>query len=280
MKSWLTYAVRTIVIAAMAMAAVSCAQSGADMPIVDENQSIDVVFQPTLDGVAAMRVGEAAYIDKLFVEVYMDDYKVGDRLSYDVVGGAIADFSLALIADQRYTILFWAQDKDSSAYDITDFRDIKIDYTANASFEQFEMRDVFCTAISFTVTAQTARQRVSLFRPFALLSVGTKSSNYNSAITGQSCKLELKDIPTSYNLFNGKAGTKADVELTFDIDGRKVADYNDYTLLGVSYLLPAEELNLTVTTTVGANQKQITTVQPALEANKRYNILGESLLPN
>ena len=280
MKSWFTYKVGVVVAAVAALLAVSCTQSDFDMPTIEDGQSIDVTFIPSFDnGARVTRVGDASQIDKLYVEVYFEEYKVGERLAYNVTDGVIENFSISLLNSQRYTIVFWAQSSRCEAYNTDDLANITIDYTKHNSLSEIELRDAFYSAISFTVTPQTARQRVKLYRPFALLAVGTESSNYNNAIPNQSCKIKIENVPTSFNIFSGTSSNSAAIEMNFAVDGSAVPEKDGYTLLGISYLLPFTEQRATITTTVGAEQKQTDITLSELAANKRYSILGSALLP-
>jgi hypothetical protein len=282
MTSWLRH---TLLIGATLLATLfvaSCAQPDVIMPTEpEESEYIDVTICPSFDNGGATRVGKGLSIDKLFVEVYLDDdYKVGERLEYSVQSGVVEKISLQLINEQRYTIVFWAQNSSCNAYDITDLSDIVVDYTRSASFADVDKRDAFYSAISFTVTSQTAQQRVKLYRPFALLTVGTAVTNYNSTVPGQSSALGITNVATHFNAFTGTATTPETQSLSFDIDGTTIEEHSDYVMVGIAYLLPADDksVDCTITTNANGTQSVKSITLPNIVANKHYKLLGTELI--
>lgn len=271
MKSWLKYTLRTAAILLSAtLLTTSCLQSDFDEPLL-AGDTVKVSFNVGVDNDMVTRVvGDGTKIDSLLVAIYRADstFVSAEIDKAEVKNGKISgNLSFELLRNQNYKAVFFAY--NSTGYDVSDdFQTI----TANYSVSNPEQLDAFRGAIDFTAIANTSLS-TTLTRAVALFVVGAKNDNFKSG----DVTLSLPGATTAFRTLTGKTTTeKSDISLTFTPDGSKVDGNGDYTLLAMTYVLPGE-IQPTITTVDGAKQ-----VANAITfaANKRYNLLGNSLFVN
>lgn len=271
MKSWLKYTLRTAAILLTAtLLTTSCLQSDFDEPLL-AGDTVKVSFNVGVDNDMVTRVGEGGSINKLLVAIYKQD---GTFVSADIDDAAVTtdskingDLSFELLRNQNYKAVFFAY--NSTGYTVSsDSQTI----TANYGVSDPELLDAFRGAIEFTATANTSLS-TTLTRAVALFVVGAKNDNFESG----DVTLSLPGAPTAINTLTGATSATSNISLTFTPDGSSKVDGNDaYTLLAMTYVLPGT-IQPTITTVDGAKQ-----VANAITftANKRYNLLGNSLFVN
>lgn len=262
-----------------ALVPTSCAKTDFDEPIIN-GDTVEVSFRTTIDDITTSRAWDGRNINKLYVELYYNSTKVGDRYVYDVNNGTIERFSISLLKNQTYRAVFWAQKSDCDAYNIDNFNSIIVNY--NTSADTIADRDAFYASIEFTVNSDTQRDGVDvdLRRPFALVAAGTQATNLTTAPT--STTLTISKVSTVFNAVTGKTSVDAQVTANFDftVNSNITVPGKSEVMLGMAYVLPLNDVpvNVTISTTVGSDTKQTTLNIEKLEANKQYNILG-NLLP-
>ena len=296
MKKLLTYLLRATAIYIVVVLAFSCQKDDAYEQFVD--QTAEVSFSTSIDEVT--RAWEGENVDKLYVEVYLESTLV-ERAEFEAVNGVIENFSLSLLKGQRYTAVFWAQDKDCTVYDNADLKAIGINYSnctdfdsnctdfdsnctdfdSNCTnFDKVRAMDAFTAHCSFTVDNRTLNEGVSvqLRRPFALIFVGTNASNVNKTTTSS---ITVSNVATT---FNAATGTGSGVEsnstasfINFTPD-RSLVPGTSQTMVAMAYVLPVKNAisDITIRTTTDSNTVQNTISGVKLEANKKYNILSSN----
>ena len=275
MKSFSRY-IYYIVVALAMVTAQACSNSDLG-DVVADNNTVNVSFSTIFDTNAVTRVAGGDSVDKLFVELYSNGVKVGERKGFTVSNHTIEDFTLPLVSGESYTAVFWAQDTDCQAYNIDDLSNITIDYAENITLANIDSFDAFSGRISFTVTPQTLNQSVTLTRPFALLIAG--SSNYNSAVANQSASLTINKVATAYNAISGTISGSAAQTFNYNIDGSAVPNKSGFTMVGAAYILPVTNTRVTVgVSTTATNTKSVTAFIDNIDPNNRYNILGTDLI--
>lgn len=268
MKSWLKYTLRTAAILLSAtLLTTSCLQSDFDEPLL-AGDTVKVSFNVGVDNDMVTRVGEGESIDKLLVAIYKGETFVSAEIDDATVtdGKISGNLSFELLRNQNYKAVFFAY--NSTGYTVnSDFQTI----TANYSVSNPELLDAFRGAIEFTATANTSLS-TTLTRAVALFVVGAKNENFESG----NVTLSLPSAPTAINTLTGATSATNNISLTFTPNGSKVDGNDDYTLLAMTYVLPGT-IQPTITTVYGAKQ-----VANAITftANKRYNLLGDSLFVN
>ena len=279
MRNWLKYTLSTAVaMLAASLLATSCEK--VESPLFEE-ELVEVTFNPTIDQ-EATRAGEANHINVLYIEVYLNGSKVGTLIDKVVTGGVIESFSMNLIKGQHYDFIFWAQDKDCGAYSFGNpksLRTITVNYpnpntdtNTPTSPADVSNRDVFYKHIYFTVNSSNNVMDVDLCRPFAYVVAGTNVENFSEGVT---TKMTFANIATTFDAFNGTTSNPTEVSINFTPSRSSSNTYNGHILYGAAYVLPTNnQTTITIESTKDSNTKTTTISLDKLEANKRYNILG------
>ncbi len=269
MKSWLKYRLRTAAILLTAtLLTTSCLQSDFDEPML-AGDTVKVSFNVGVDNDMVTRVGEGGSINSLLVAIYKQD---GTFVSAEIDNATVTDGKISgnldfeLLRNQNYKAVFFAY--NSTGYTVTDnFQTI----TANYGVSNPELLDAFRGAIDFTATANTSLS-TTLTRAVALFVVGAKNENFKSG----DVTLSLPSAPTAFSTLTGATSDTSNISLTFTPNGSYVDGNNAYTLLAMTYVLPGT-IQPTITTVDG--DKQVANAI-TFAANKRYNLLGDSLFVN
>ncbi|MBP3497959.1 MAG: hypothetical protein J6K33_09015 [Alistipes sp.] len=269
MKSWLKYTLRTAAILLTAtLLTTSCLQSDFDEPLL-AGDTVKVSFNVGVDNDMVTRVGEGENINSLLVAIYKEN---NDFVSAEIDNATVTDGKISgnldfeLLRNQNYKAVFFAY--NSTGYTVnSDFQTI----TANYSVSNPELLDAFRGAIDFTATANTSLS-TTLTRAVALFVVGAKNENFESG----EVTLSLPGAPTAFSTLTGATSDTNNISLTFTPNGSKVDGNNAYTLLAMTYVLPGT-IQPTITTVDG--DKQVANAI-TFTANKRYNLLGDSLFVN
>ena len=212
-------------------------------------------------GIATRAISDGTGAKKLVYAVYNADGELIKTIANADVNGQIVDNSafdngltenvtITLAKGQQYTVAFWAQNPNCTAYTTTDLENVKVDY---AGLNNDETRDAFFKAETFTVTGN-AEIDVVLKRPFAQINVGVYQTDWDAAkasgIEIEKSKVTIEKAATSINLLTGEVDGEETVEYGFDIipakfttpetldvdlneDGRK----EKYVYLSMSYIL-------------------------------------------
>ena len=157
--------------------AASCQKNPAlDVTDGDGVVTLTVKMPEILETKADMSISQAENADILYYEIWNSDWsqqlypKDGELASADVVNKE-ATIEVSLITDQIYNFIFWAQDKDHDAYDVTDLQNIGIDYSVIAADGNQDKYDAYYSVERFDVKG-SIKETVTLYRPFAQLNFG------------------------------------------------------------------------------------------------------------
>ena len=249
--------------AAGMLLATSCSNDELDM--VQSGDEAQVTFSLAADGgIATRAISDGTGAKKLVYAVYNADGELIKTIANADVNGQIVDNSafdngltenvtITLAKGQQYTVAFWAQNPNCTAYTTTDLTEVTIDY---AGLNNDETRDAFFKAETFTVTGN-ADIDVVLKRPFAQINVGVTEDDWNAAVASgieiEKSKVTIEKAATSINLLTGEVGGEQTVEYGFDIipakfttpetlevdvDRNGTIDENEkYKYLSMSYIL-------------------------------------------
>ena len=249
--------------AAGMLLATSC--SNDELDVVQSGNEAQVTFSLVADGgIATRAISDGTGAKKLVYAVYDAQGELITTIANADVNGQIVDNSafdtgltenvtITLAKGQQYTVAFWAQNPNCTAYTTTDLKNVKVDY---AGLNNDETRDAFFNAETFTVTGD-ATIDVVLKRPFAQINVGIYQSDWDAAVASEieieKSKVTIEKAATSINLLTGKVGGEQTVEYSFDIipakftvpetldvdldnDGTK----EHYVYLSMSYILASD----------------------------------------
>lgn len=278
MKSWLKY-ILTIAAAlsCTTLLTTSCLQSDFDEPLL-AGDTAKVSFSLGLDDEITTRAGEGNSIDQLLVAVYNNstgELVGANNTEAQIVNGnqIKGNFTVELLVGQEYKAVFFAH--HDGAYTFSeDYKTISI---ATYNVDNPEYLDAFYGTKTFSVVASKNTISHELKRPFGLLVFGVKEDNFMENSTAE---IKLDGVPTSFNALDGEVSTSTTTQtLNFTPDSTiKVGDnYQGYVLLGMAYVLPSK-VTPTLTLSVGGVPQDAKTLNLIdIVANKRYNLLGNSL---
>ena len=249
--------------AAGMLLATSC--SNDELDVVQSGNEAQVTFSLVADGgIATRAISDGTGAKKLVYAVYNADGNLIKTIANADVNGQIVDNSafdngltenvtITLAKGQQYTVAFWAQNPNCTAYTTTDLKNVTIDYDG---LNNDETRDAFFKAETFTVTGNT-KIDVVLKRPFAQINVGVYQSDWDAAVASgieiEKSKVTIEEAATSINLLTGQVGGKQTVEYGFatipakfttsetldvDVNCNGTIDENEkYKYLSMSYIL-------------------------------------------
>ena len=244
--------------------ATSC--SNDELDVVQSGNEAQVTFSLAAEGgIATRAISDGTGAKKLVYAVYNANGELIKTIANTDVNGQIVDNSafdngltenvtITLAKGQQYTVAFWAQNPNCTAYTTTDLKNVTIDY---AGLNNDETRDAFFKAETFTVTGNTEID-VVLKRPFAQINVGVYKTDWEAAkasgIEIEKSKVTIENAATSINLLTGEVGGEQTVEYGFDIipaqfatpetldvDLDKDGTKENYVYLSMSYILANDE---------------------------------------
>ena len=200
-------------------------------------QEATVTLSVELPGVQTKTIGDGFNVDQLVYEVWKTENPnerdlnnpeaKATRLYQETATMAILDgeqktvFSLNLVHDQNYTILFWAQNskaiKDAPAYNTDDLTAVTYanSVTDGSYFSNNENMAAFYN-IAFLTAKEIEKpttKRVELKRPFAQLNIGTMNTAEEYTVTMNQSKVTISNVPTVFNVAQNTPQTPAVSEL-------------------------------------------------------------------
>lgn len=246
--------------AAGMLLATSC--SNDELDVVQSGNEAQVTFSLAAEGgIATRAISDGTGAKKLVYAVYNANGELIKTIANTDVNGQIVDNSafdngltenvtITLAKGQQYTVAFWAQNPNCTAYTTTDLKNVTIDY---AGLNNDETRDAFFKAETFTVTGNTEID-VVLKRPFAQINVGVYQTDWNAAVASEieieKSKVTIEKAATSINLLTGEVEGEETVEYgfatiptqfttpeTLDVDLDKDGTKEKYVYLSMSYIL-------------------------------------------
>ena len=248
--------------AAGMLLATSC--SNDELDVVQSGNEAQVTFSLAAEGgIATRAISDGTGAKKLVYAVYNANGELIKTIANADVNGQIVDNSafdngltenvtITLAKGQQYTVAFWAQNPNCTAYTTTDLKNVKVDY---AGLNNDETRDAFYAAETFKVEGNKVIN-VTLKRPFAQINVGVTKEDWEAAnasgITIAKSSVVIKNAATSINLLTGEVGAETtDVPVTYtannipqgemlkvDTDGD--GEDEEYHWLSMSYILVAD----------------------------------------
>ena len=246
--------------AAGMLLATSC--SNDELGVVQSGNEAQVTFSLAAEGgIETRAISDGTGAKKLVYAVYNAEGELIKTIANADINGQIVDNSafdngltenvtITLAKGQQYTVAFWAQNPNCTAYTTTDLENVTVDY---AGLNNDETRDAFFKAETFTVTGNTEMD-VVLKRPFAQINVGVYQTDWDAAVASgieiEKSKVTIEKAATSINLLTGEVAGEQTVEYGFDIIPAKFATpetldvdldkdgtKENYVYLSMSYIL-------------------------------------------
>lgn len=265
------------------------------------------VFTVSAGDLATKTIADGKNVNALHWEIFLTSNaataqnSLGKGVVIDTDGDKNFTVELDLVADQKYTIVFWAQVSDVSKrndglndyYDVTDLRKIAINYHADGVDVDDEDRAAFFAAHEFDTEDGQVDEDVFLYRPFAQINLGTDNletdlNNVNGGVViVTSTEITVTNVATVFDALEGIG--KNEEKLTYKRERTPYYDYkarhlevNDLTYhwLSMNYVAVCGEsdtaqLDIKVNTTVGTVSHSVSNVP--LKENHRTNIIGDLL---
>lgn len=272
----------------MTLAAIVLSSCAIDDPVpsVDDGSEVCVIFKPALDASIQTRaIGDGEKIDELKVGVYDQN---GSHYHIETIEWERAlseGISLTLIEGRSYDLVFWAQDSDNSAYELTENGTVTVDYNAylEGGFAKMEELDAFCATSSVTVTNQkiTDKGTITLSRPLAQFNF---ADNMTQPVQGNhKAFVTFSKVPVSYDPTTGDV-VMSDNPVVFSFadftSENLVVDGVEYYYISNNYLLSSKEGLLTFDATLdlqnmdGESVFKVELTEVQIEKNKKTNVLG------
>ena len=251
--------IRYVALLTALVSATSCLNE--DLPKDRDGELIEFTFRPALyGGVDSKAIGDACSVDQLRVNVYQSDSQgLSQKESQTLAWSQVQKegISLRLNGDKAYKIIFWAEDKDNTAYRIGADGTVSADYSRylNAGFSSMEELDAFYATQDITPGQSETDRKVVLKRPFAQLNfVDTtrpEAGTHTAIVTYHS-------IPVSFNPFTGAVATtdaandSDDLKFTFTDFPDEVlyANGKEYHYVSCNYIFASSQGTSKVTCTV------------------------------
>ena len=272
----------------MTLAAIVLSSCAIDAPVpsVDDGSEVCVIFKPALDASIQTRaIGDGGKIDQLKVGVYEQNGSHSHIETLEWERALSEGISLTLIEGRSYDLVFWAQDSDNSAYELTENGTVTVDYNdyLDGGFAKMEELDAFCATSSVTVTNQKIEDKgtITLSRPLAQFNFADNTTqpvqgNHKAFVT-------FSSVPVSYDPTTGNVEMSQNpVVFSFaDFTSDKlVVDGVEYYYISNNYLLSSKEELLTFNAALdlqnmdGTSVCQIELTDVQIEENKKTNVLG------
>lgn len=272
------------------LAAASCQKN--PEPSVTEGDAVvtlTVAMPESLETKAGMSISQAENADILYYEIWNSDWsqqlypKPGEFATSEVVNKE-AVIEVTLITDQTYNFIFWAQDKDHNAYDVTDLQNIGIDYSVIAADGNQDKYDAYYAVKTFEIKG-SINETVTLYRPFAQLNFGaSKMSSLFGDIVVEGSEITVEGLAPTFSTVDG-IGTGTPETVTFVAEGKVetsellATNSTTYTWIAMDYMLmTGDKCNVKVTADFDLGMKapvhHVISNVP-LRKNYRTNIIGD-----
>ena len=278
--------IRTLIFALAVLSLSAC--SNDDYLLQTEGENVSITFRPALGGELGTRaIGDATGIDCLTVAVYEGSQTLSKKFSISedwetVKGDGIA---LTLIEGHSYKILFWAENSENSAYNITDDGRITVDYDdyINGGFAKMEEMDAFFGISSITVGSQKVEDNgeIKLTRPLAQLNFADNATQ--PQVGTHKTIVTFHGIASSFNPFTG-AVEMSDTDKSFvftDFPTEPLmVEGSTYYYLSSNYLFAPQTGTANISATVDVQNTDGTSIKTielsgiTLEKNKKTNVTG------
>ena len=191
-------------------------------------------------------MSQAELTDVVYYEIWNSDFSKklypleGQTPAYVAVSNCKANLDITLVSAQTYNFIFWAQNQNCGAYDVTDLKSVKVDYSVIAAGNQDKF-DAFYAVKKIAITGPI-NEAVTLYRPFAQLNFGADAMTtiFGNVNVGLS-SVKLSSLATQFNTVSGM-GEGEIKDVVFNADGivtNEALEVNgkSYTWVSMNYVL-------------------------------------------
>lgn len=278
--------IRSLILAFAVLSLSAC--SNDDYLLQTEGESVSITFRPTLGGELNTRaIGDATGIDRLTVAVYEGTQTLSKKFSFSEEWDIVKrnGIALTLIEGHSYKILFWAENSENSAYNITDDGRVVVDYDdyINGGFAKMEEMDAFFGISSITVGSQKVENNgeIKLSRPLAQLNFADNATQ--PEVGTHKTIVTFHSIASSFNPFTGAVEMsntdQAFVFTDFPTETLMV-EGSTYYYLSSNYLFAPQTGTVNISATIDVQNTDGTSIKTielsgiTLAKNKKTNVTG------
>lgn len=275
-----------IAVMALAFLAASCQRENLE-PVAGGSTVTYTVQIP--DAIATKAIGDGhSGVTKLIYEVYREA-QLADLNAAPIYEGeaeindqGVAALELEFVKNQKFTVLFWAQNPDVDVYTTDDLRNVQLAQTLTANNVNTA---VFAGSDKVDNCVSAANGAVDLVRPIAQLRIGTTPESLvirsTTTVTLKKSDLKVKGLSTTYNVATKAVGAVKS-EFTYseaDVPAETFKANNvDYQYVAMSYVGFASDLgaNIDVEFNINTSEGVISheVVNVPVKPNYRTNIVG------
>jgi len=275
-----------IAVMALAFLAASCQRENLE-PVAGGSTVTYTVQIP--DAIATKAIGDGhSGVTKLIYEVYREA-QLADLNAAPIYEGeaeindqGVAALELEFVKNQKFTVLFWAQNPDVDVYTTDDLRNVQLAQTLTANNVNTA---VFAGSDKVDNCVSAANGAVDLVRPIAQLRIGTTPESLvirsTTTVTLKKSDLKVKGLSTTYNVATKAVGADKS-EFTYseaDVPAETFKANNvDYQYVAMSYVGFASDLgaNIDVEFNINTSEGVISheVVNVPVKPNYRTNIVG------
>lgn len=238
-------------------------------------------------------IADGTNVDILYWEIYKDvtAAPLGEG-SVKKTSDKNFTVELKLLADQDYTIIFWAEVENGGHYNTEDLRNVEI-VSYDDEMANDESRAAFFRVYEFsTENGKAINEDVYLYRPFSQINLGT--TTYATSFTGgnvvvETTEMTVTNIATSFNTLDGVG--EGEQEVTFlaaptpngaadRTEAKLIVNDLSYYWIGMNYLIVnGESDNVTVDVTIKTQYGDVNHIVESVpvKENFRTNLLGNFL---
>lgn len=277
--------IRSLILAFAVLSLSAC--SNDDYLLQTEGESVSITFRPTLGSELNTRaIGDATGIDRLTVAVYEGTQTLSKKFSFSEEWDIVKrnGIALTLIEGHSYKILFWAENSENSAYNITDDGRVVVDYDdyINGGFAKMEEMDAFFGISSITVGSQKIENNgeIKLSRPLAQLNFADNATQ--PEVGTHKTIVTFHGIASSFNPFTGAVEmSNTDQAFVFtDFPTETLMVGSTYYYLSSNYLFAPQTGTVNISATIDVQNTDGTSIKTielsgiTLEKNKKTNVTG------
>ena len=289
MKKFLLYA---SAIASMMLAG-SC-QKEVLAPVSEGEASVK--FSIALpEGLQTKAMSQAESTDIVYYEIWNSDWsrqlypveEAGVQSAYAsaVVDGCKATIDLKLISDQTYNFIFWAQNEACGAYDVTELKNVGVNYDVIGAEGNQDKFDAFYAVEKIRVEGPI-NKTITLYRPFAQLNFGADEMTTTFGdIVVTDTKIQVSGLATVFNTLTGYGEQAVTEPVAFQAKGiatdeALVTGGKSYTWVAMDYMLMMDKqalVNVEASFGVFGMDEPVThsLTNVPLKKNYRTNIVGD-----
>lgn len=247
------------------------------------------------DGLQTKAMSKAESTDIVYYEIWNSDWtkqlypveQAGVQSAYAsaVVNGCKATIDLTLISDQTYNFIFWAQNEACGAYDVTELKNVGVNYDVIGAEGNQDKFDAFYAVETIRVEGPI-NKTITLYRPFAQLNFGADEMTTTFGdIVVTDTEIQVSGLATVFNTITGFGEAPVTEPVAFKANGiatdeALVTGGKSYTWVAMDYMLMMDNqalVNVEASFGVDGMDEPVThsLTNVPLKKNYRTNIVGD-----